>query len=145
MRGYRSNVSGLYGWNVYSPVCGGYRWCSQPSPAGWKYSPACGGYRRYLTSSRKAQTYSPHAGLSGTLTDTFCTVLVFPRMRGYRLEKQKPHRGRGIPRVGVIGYFWQLVKHFCVFPACGVNGENGNLHKNVFCIPPCAGLSAEIE
>ncbi|SWS75142.1 Uncharacterised protein [Klebsiella pneumoniae] len=124
------------------PVCGGYRWCSQPSPAGWKYSPrvrglsvvlstvtrwlevfppcagvigrvvhgyplagsippACGGYRRYLTSSRKAQTYSPRMrGLSGTLTDTFCTVLVFPPHAGViALEKQKPHRGRGIPPV----------------------------------------------
>ncbi len=126
------------------PVCGGYRWCSQPSPAGWKYSPrvrglsvvlstvtrwlevfppcagvigrvvhgyplagsippACGGYRRYLTSSRKAQTYSPRMrGLSGTLTDTFCTVLVFP------------------PHAGVIGYFLAVGKTLLrIPPACG--------------------------
>ena len=122
--GYRSNVSGLYGWNVYSPRVRGLsvvlstvtRWlevfppCAgviggvvHGYPLAGSIPPACGGYRRYLTSSRKAQTYSPRMrGLSGTLTDTFCTVLLFP-------------------------------------PHAGVNGENGNLHKNVFCIPPVCG------
>ncbi len=120
--GYRSNVSGLYGWNVYSPRVRGLsvvlstvtRWlevfppCAgviggvvHGHPLAGSIPPACGGYRRYLTSSRKAQTYSPRMrGLSGTLTDTFCTVLVFPPHAGViALEKQKPHRGRGIPPV----------------------------------------------
>ena len=120
--GYRSNVSGLYGWNVYSPRVRGLsvvlstvtRWlevfppCAgviggvvHGYPLAGSIPPACGGYRRYLTSSRKAQTYSPRMrGLSGTLTDTFCTVLLFPPHAGViALEKQKPHRGRGIPPV----------------------------------------------
>ncbi len=63
------------------PVCGGYRSCCPRLPAGWKYSPRM-------------------RGLTGTLTDTFCTVLVFPPHAGViALEKQKPHRGRGIPPV----------------------------------------------
>ena len=65
------------------PVCGGYRSCCPRLPAGWKYSPRM-------------------RGLSGTLTDTFCTVLVFP------------------PHAGVIGYFLAVGKTLLrIPPACG--------------------------
>ncbi len=145
MRGYRSNVSGLYGWNVYSPVRGlsvvlstVTRWL--------EVFPRMRGLSEVFDLIQKGTDVFPACGVIGHPHGYLCTVLVFPRMRGYRLEKQNPTEAGVFPRVrGLSVTFWQLVKHFCVFPACGVNGENGNLHKNVFCIPPCAGLSAEIE
>nr|QEQ70384.1 hypothetical protein [Klebsiella pneumoniae]QXV89229.1 hypothetical protein [Klebsiella pneumoniae subsp. pneumoniae]QVQ57423.1 hypothetical protein [Klebsiella pneumoniae]QXV90571.1 hypothetical protein [Klebsiella pneumoniae subsp. pneumoniae]QXV91232.1 hypothetical protein [Klebsiella pneumoniae subsp. pneumoniae] len=48
------------------PVCGGYRWCSQPSPAGWKYSPRVRGLSVVLsTVTRWLEVFPPHAGVIG--------------------------------------------------------------------------------
>ncbi len=45
--------------------------------------PACGGYRAPWDAFCTVSGYSPRMrGLSGTLTDTFCTVLVFPPHAG---------------------------------------------------------------
>ena len=83
------------------PVCGGYRSCCPRLPAGWKYSPRMRGLSEVFDLIQKGTDVFPRMrGLSGTLTDTFCTVLVFPPHAGViALEKQKPHRGRGIPPV----------------------------------------------
>ncbi len=88
---------------VFPPCAGVIGRVVHGYPLAGSIPPACGGYRRYLTSSRKAQTYSPRMrGLSGTLTDTFCTVLVFP------------------PHAGVIGYFLAVGKTLLrIPPACG--------------------------
>jgi hypothetical protein len=126
-------------------VCGGYRWCSQPSPAGWKYSPcagvigrvstvpagwkyspACGGYRRYLTSSRWHRRIPPHAGVMAQrlLYSPACggyrrrKLAVFP-LRGYRLKTSLSIPPHG-PRAGVIG---RNDLHECIPPVAGVIGE----------------------
>ena len=183
--GYRSNVSGLYGWNVYSPrvrglsvvlstvtrwlevfppcagviggvvhgyplagsippVCGGYRSCCPRLPAGWKYSPRMRGLSEVFDLIQKGtDVFPPHAGVIGHPHGYLLhSVSIPPACGGYRLrEAQTPPRQGYSPRVrGLSVTFWQLVKHFCVFPPhAGVIGENGNLHKNVFCIPPVCG------
>ncbi len=183
--GYRSNVSGLYGWNVYSPrvrglsvvlstvtrwlevfppcagviggvvhgypqagsippVCGGYRSCCPRLPAGWKYSPRMRGLSEVFDLIQKGtDVFPPHAGVIGHPHGYLLhSVSIPPACGGYRLREAKtPPRQGYSPRVrGLSVTFWQLVKHFCVFPPhAGVIGENGNLHKNVFCIPPVCG------
>ncbi len=88
---------------VFPPCAGVIGGALNRHPLAGSIPPACGGYRRYLTSSRKAQTYSPRMrGLSGTLTDTFCTVLVFP-----------PHAGV----IGTTRSEWTPV--MSIPPACG--------------------------
>ncbi len=126
------------------PVCGGYRWCSQPSPAGWKYSPRMRGLSEVFDLIQKGtDVFPPHAGVIGHPHGYLLhSVSIPPACGGYRLREAKtPPRQGYSPRVrGLSVTFWQLVKHFCVFPPhAGVIGENGNLHKNVFCIPPVCG------
>lgn len=87
------------------PVCGGYRWCSQPSPAGWKYSPRvrglsvnvlliyecgdvfppdCGGYRSKSKIRLFEKWYSPPAygGYRHEPAHSDAHLLYSPRMRG---------------------------------------------------------------
>ncbi len=122
--GYRSNVSGLYGWNVYSPRVRGLSVVLS-------------------TVTRWLEVFPPHAGVIGHPHGYLLhSVSIPPACGGYRLREAKtPPRQGYSPRVrGLSVTFWQLVKHFCVFPPhAGVIGENGNLHKNVFCIPPVCG------
>mgnify|MGYP007042356139 CR=1 FL=1 len=122
--GYRSNVSGLYGWNVYSPRVRGLSVVLS-------------------TVTRWLEVFPPCAGVIGGVVHGYPLAgSIPPACGGYRLREAKtPPRQGYSPRVrGLSVTFWQLVKHFCVFPPhAGVNGENGNLHKNVFCIPPVCG------
>nr|URH11025.1 hypothetical protein [Klebsiella pneumoniae] len=129
---------------VRIPPCagGGYRSCCPRLPAGWKYSPRMRGLSEVFDLIQKGtDVFPPHAELSGTLTDTFCTVLVFPPCAGvigYQWGKSSfvnvfP-RMRGVIGTSVENPLWRIP-----LPACGVIGENGNLHKNVFCIPPVCG------
>ncbi len=107
---------------VFPPCAGVIGRVVHGYPLAGSIPPACGGYRRYLTSSRKAQTYSPRMrGLSGTLTDTFCTVLVFP------------------PCAGVIGYQWgKIFICKCISPACGgYRNISGNPLRRI--LPACGG------
>ncbi len=109
-------------WRVFPPCAGVIGRVVHGYPLAGSIPPACGGYRRYLTSSRKAQTYSPRMrGLSGTLTDTFCTVLVFP------------------PCAGVIGYQWgKIFICKCISPACGgYRNISGNPLRRI--LPACGG------
>ena len=63
------------------PVCGGYRSCCPRLPAGWKYSPRMRGLSEVFDLIQKGtDVFPPHAGVIA-------------------LEKQKNHRGRGIPPV----------------------------------------------
>ncbi len=122
--GYRSNVSGLYGWNVYSPRVRGLSVVLS-------------------TVTRWLEVFPPCAGVIGGVVHGYPLAgSIPPACGGYRLREAKtPPRQGYSPRVrGLSVTFWQLVKHFCVFPPhAGVIGENGNLHKNVFCIPPVCG------
>ncbi len=83
------------------PVCGGYRWCSQPSPAGWKYSPRVRGLS--VTNGEKSSfvnVFPPHAGVIGTSVEIHCGVFS--------------------PHAGVIGENGNLHKNvFCIPPVCG--------------------------
>ena len=100
----RSNVSGLYGWNVYSPVRG-YRWCSQPSPAGWKVFPVCGVIGGVVHGYPLAGSIPRVRGLSVVLSTVTRWLEVFPRMRGYRryltssrkAQTYSPHAGLSAP------------------------------------------------
>ena len=112
----------LHCCRVFPPCAGVIGRVVHGYPLAGSIPPACGGYRRYLTSSRKAQTYSPRMrGLSGTLTDTFCTVLVFP------------------PCAGVIGYQWgKIFICKCISPACGgYRNISGNPLRRI--LPACGG------
>ncbi len=126
------------------PVCGGYRSCCPRLPAGWKYSPRMRGLSEVFDLIQKGtDVFPPHAGVIGHPHGYLLhSVSIPPACGGYRLREAKtPPRQGYSPRVrGLSVTFWQLVKHFCVFPPhAGVIGENGNLHKNVFCIPPVCG------
>ncbi len=123
-------------------MCGGYRWCSQPSPAGWKYSPRVRGLSVVLSTvtrwlevfprmrglsevfdliQKGTDVFPRMRGLSGTLTYTFCTVLVFP------------------PHAGVIGYQWgKIFICKCIPPACGgYRNISGNPLRRI--LPACGG------
>ncbi len=123
MRGLSVVLSTVTRWlEVFPPCAGVIGRVVHGYPLAGSIPPACGGYRRYLTSSRKAQTYSPRMrGLSGTLTDTFCTVLVFP------------------PCAGVIGYQWgKIFICKCISPACGgYRNISGNPLRRI--LPACGG------
>ncbi len=123
MRGLSVVLSTVTRWlEVFPPCAGVIGRVVHGYPLAGSIPPACGGYRRYLTSSRKAQTYSPRMrGLSGTLTDTFCTVLVFP------------------PCAGVIGYQWgKIFICKCIPPACGgYRNISGNPLRRI--LPACGG------
>ena len=123
VRGLSVVLSTVTRWlEVFPPCAGVIGRVVHGYPLAGSIPPACGGYRRYLTSSRKAQTYSPRMrGLSGTLTDTFCTVLVFP------------------PCAGVIGYQWgKIFICKCISPACGgYRNISGNPLRRI--LPACGG------
>ena len=104
------------------PVCGGYRSCCPRLPAGWKYSPRMRGLSEVFDLIQKGTDVFPRMrGLSGTLTDTFCTVLVFP------------------PCAGVIGYQWgKIFICKCISPACGgYRNISGNPLRRI--LPACGG------
>ncbi len=67
-------------------------------------------------------------GLSGTLTDTFCTVLVFP------------------PCAGVIGYQWgKIFICKCISPACGgYRSSSRNSDRQCRYSPRVRGLSVNV-
>ncbi len=126
------------------PVCGGYRWCSQPSPAGWKYSPRMRGLSEVFDLIQKGtDVFPPHAGVIGHPHGYLLhSVSIPPACGGYRLREAKtPPRQGYSPRVrGLSVTFWQLVKHFCVFPPhAGVIGVCWRSLNIVSSIPPACG------
>ncbi len=125
-------------------MCGGYRLLFLADGMSTKYSPRVRG----LSEQRfriiwLERVFPPCAGVIGGVVHGYPLAgSIPPACGGYRLREAKtPPRQGYSPRVrGLSVTFWQLVKHFCVFPPhAGVIGENGNLHKNVFCIPPVCG------
>jgi hypothetical protein len=95
-------------------VCGGYRWCSQPSPAGWKYSPVRG-LSVVFHGYPLAGSIPPHAGVIGIcdLTQSYS-----PACGGYR---RKP-----------------FIKTSLYSPACG--GYRQLNETSLLSIPPSAGV-----
>ncbi len=122
--GYRSNVSGLYGWNVYSPRVRGLsvvlstvtRWlevfppCAgviggvvHGYPLAGSIPPVCGGYRSCCPRLPAGWKYSP-------------------RMRGLSEVFDLIQKGTDVfpPHAGVIGLdFRQLVSCCCIPPVSG--------------------------
>ncbi len=126
------------------PVCGGYRWCCPRSPAGWKYSPRMRGLSEVFDLIQKGtDVFPPHAGVIGHPHGYLLhSVSIPPACGGYRLREAKtPPRQGYSPRVrGLSVTFWQLVKHFCVFPPhAGVIGTTRSEWTPVMSIPPACG------
>ena len=146
------------------PVCGGYRnrhlvrGCekqysprvrglsvtfAQPQGSGLVFPRMRGLSEQFEVSAPGRFVFPPHAGVIGHPHGYLLhSVSILPACGGYRLREAKtPPRQGYSPRVrGLSVTFWQLVKHFCVFPPhAGVIGVCWRSLNIVSSIPPACG------
>ncbi len=150
------------------PVCGGYRnrhlvrGCekqysprvrglsvtfAQPQGSGLVFPRMRGLSEQFEVSAPGRFVFPPHAGVIGHPHGYLLhSVSILPACGGYRLREAKTPPSQGYsPRVrGLSVTFWQLVKHFCVFPPhAGVIGKVGATPEFRRGIPPvCGGYRA---